>query len=848
MNDPITQIIVQIKADTAQAAAAISQFAQQGQAALTNFQKTINSSPTNFFDSIMWGNQGKGKVVEEAKTEIRGLSYFFRGGIDGIRAAAAGGGDRAIFYAVDESVRGLIASGLGLTTLIPIVGAVAAVVGTGALAWHVYSEATKETAERIDTLQKSFKNVPEIVKLISDLQTTGLLSPQAAEKYQQYLNGTKKLFVDAQGNMTESATSTERKEIFVGTKGAHYTGDVTTPNTPANGEQILKYIQDQITAGGNVTQTQIEALKRLQELERQAHEEKMSGLQQEEAKNSEIAKKKIEEIRQALEIAGAKMPASEKHSFTDWILGLDPTDVGTTKLISPDKLKAAQQAISDVLTAEQMNNEKARAKALEEMRAEGEKNRANGLKLFQQSNQQIETDVTAEAQAQGKQREALYEEEYKKKIAAAETALDIGEITEAQYKAAVVAAAKEREDAEKKVNAEKQRSIQLNLENARSEAEGRLKSVQGNPFLTEQQKAFQSIVPIQDLIKANNADIAEQEQIAQSTNDDAARAQSLEKINQLKLQQIELDRQLQAAQGHNSFIYNLQSQMTSFASTVQNTMSDAAHFVMSPFIGMRDGIANALQTLMEKGMTAKQFFGSIAMSIGQSMIGAFSQMVANWIMSHVIMAGVEFAFYQLCTALGLSHLAAVSAAKLAEVGIHVGAEGAKTAATTTGATVRIGASAAEAGAGAAASQAGIPYIGPILAIAAMGAIMAAVLALAGGFQEGGYTGDGPAGQVAGVVHRGEYVIPAHRVRAYLPLLQAIHSGSLADLAAPAGPVSLPGMNGGGRGQSGGPHVSVKTIMVADMKQAALEAMASPAGEKIHIAHANKNRRQTGVQT
>ena len=47
-------------------------------------------------------------------------------------------------------------------------------------------------------------------------------------------------------------------------------------------------------------------------------------------------------------------------------------------------------------------------------------------------------------------------------------------------------------------------------------------------------------------------------------------------------------------------------------------------------------------------------------------------------------------------------------------------------------SAKIGASAAVAGAGAAESQASIPYIGPILAIAAMAAIMAAVMGLKGG--------------------------------------------------------------------------------------------------------------------
>ena len=61
----------------------------------------------------------------------------------------------------------------------------------------------------------------------------------------------------------------------------------------------------------------------------------------------------------------------------------------------------------------------------------------------------------------------------------------------------------------------------------------------------------------------------------------------------------------------------------------------------------------------------------------------------------------------------------------------LGIQGATQAISTKGAetTAKIGQSAASAGAGAAESQASIPYIGPILAIAAMAAIFAAVMGM-----------------------------------------------------------------------------------------------------------------------
>jgi hypothetical protein len=74
----------------------------------------------------------------------------------------------------------------------------------------------------------------------------------------------------------------------------------------------------------------------------------------------------------------------------------------------------------------------------------------------------------------------------------------------------------------------------------------------------------------------------------------------------------------------------------------------------------------------------------------------------------------------------------------------------------------------KAGVGALSAMSSIPYIGPFLGIAAMAAVIAAgmgvVKGISKGFSEGGYTGDGGKYEAAGIVHRGEYVIPAEDVR------------------------------------------------------------------------------------
>jgi hypothetical protein len=96
----------------------------------------------------------------------------------------------------------------------------------------------------------------------------------------------------------------------------------------------------------------------------------------------------------------------------------------------------------------------------------------------------------------------------------------------------------------------------------------------------------------------------------------------------------------------------------------------------------------------------------------------------------------------------------------------------------------------------------LQIVGSAVALAspAAGAGISAVGGLIGSFDEGGYTGAGPRSAPAGVVHRGEYVMPAEVVSAFgVDAMRAIHQAatrapSRADLESVAG---VPGYATGG---------------------------------------------------
>jgi hypothetical protein len=202
------------------------------------------------------------------------------------------------------------------------------------------------------------------------------------------------------------------------------------------------------------------------------------------------------------------------------------------------------------------------------------------------------------------------------------------------------------------------------------------------------------------------------------------------------------------------------------------------------------------------GSVGQQINGMLQNTLGQTVSG-ISQGIYGWITGtekwgdamRKMGAGVLQTMIQTIIQIGVQHAlgetamtGATAAGAVARGAIHVGetvfhgiqvglrvaahiaGEAASTAATIVNAGIRIATIIAEsiayvikAAVAAMSAVASIPYVGPILAIAALAAILAAgVGAVSGakkGFATGGYTGDGGQYEVAGQVHRGEWVAP-----------------------------------------------------------------------------------------
>jgi hypothetical protein len=195
------------------------------------------------------------------------------------------------------------------------------------------------------------------------------------------------------------------------------------------------------------------------------------------------------------------------------------------------------------------------------------------------------------------------------------------------------------------------------------------------------------------------------------------------------------------SQQFSATLIQLQDQFLTVAQTMAKAFADA-------FNAATASISNGIQGLIMGTMTWGAALRSIGTSIVQSIVKSFSDMVAQWIMSHLIMKTVSIGWSAFQSLLRTKDVAQANAT-----------EAAKTPALAANATL---------------ASIGSFGVAAIIGVAAIAGILASL----GAFAEGGYTGDGGKYDVAGVVHRGEYVMPADAVdRIGLDTLESMRAGS-----------------------------------------------------------------------
>lgn len=765
-----------------------------------------------------------GKLGAEAEgaspklLHFAGASYYVRGGIDAIRYAAAGGGARAAFYALDETFRGLMFSGGGVLKFLPEIGmslvALLPLIVTIGEAWSAYKAKQEAARAEGDKFAQTQSLIATNLERINEAQKRGLINPDDYAFIQKLLT-----------IGSDSALNSARQHMA------------------------------SLGIGGS-----FEDYDKLKSLERELHENVMEHLDQESAKAYDTYQKRLEDIRKLTQTGGMTAPEGEsatQAAMAEYNFTMGNVEKQKQIKAFQDIQEAYKNSQVAIISAAQAGKEKREGYTKEEF--ENEIVRLHDLQIkYPLAQEEIDKAVTAaiEKRNEGIRSEATQ----KQKISDLENEIHAATLTGVDQEIAKIQdkyqklrdelmiqsnsleiqkalnelATAEANEIQKAKTAELEKQLQLKLELQRSDAEIRLKQIESDPFLTKTEKTKQSIPAIQDLQVANNADMQAQLGIASDpANSLEVQSQALDKYLQLKEKQLELDNQLSAAENQNNFAYQFEAALTNIQSRWSTWSMEISNAFQNAWQGATSAVSSGLTQLFEYGAQKGQWFREIWNGVIGSMISSMTQVVVNWVMSHIIMSGISTAWHALESALGIQRVAQKAAEQTAivtiegtganariifrtgeaahdaamtgvQVGTHAGGEAAKTGTTAAGASMRgviravetvyhgiltgikvaIHAAGEEAMTGAtmlgsimrhmfvfaelqpyilltaleaAASVAAIPGIGWAMAIPTFVVTLAALEGLAM-FEKGGYTGDD-----IGMVHPREFVFSAAAV-------------------------------------------------------------------------------------
>jgi hypothetical protein len=197
----------------------------------------------------------------------------------------------------------------------------------------------------------------------------------------------------------------------------------------------------------------------------------------------------------------------------------------------------------------------------------------------------------------------------------------------------------------------------------------------------------------------------------------------------------------------NSFTQSVSSNLGTLTEEM-GTFSQGAASVLTNGVGSAiNGISESIMGMIDGTKT----WGQVFAQVGRQIIASMIQVVVNWIAQMTVLALLKKIFQQ------EENMAAANAAAA------WGPAAVAASIATMGAAAAVGTAAAIAGMSAGAVVGG-----------ALGSTAAA------GFAEGGYTGKGGKYEVAGVVHRGEFVVPQDDVNriGLGPLQERIYNGPM----------------------------------------------------------------------
>lgn len=269
------------------------------------------------------------------------------------------------------------------------------------------------------------------------------------------------------------------------------------------------------------------------------------------------------------------------------------------------------------------------------------------------------------------------------------------------------------------------------LQNERQIAEQRGDRAASNKLLAQERQVIQQLID-------------KYEELAQIAETEADKSDALSQIAQLK-------QQLATLEVPDTFLGSLKRGLGDWMSQVKSGFESLANLISTSIGTAVNGVADGI----DGWITGSKSFGSAMLSAWNSIRKAAIQTVVEWLAKQAMAEGLSVVYH------------AASKAKMFAVDVAFAAKGLALQAAQAAKSLIMWLPSAIA---AAISSYGVA------AALGVAAVIAAVAAM-GGFSKGGDTGDGPPGEVAGVVHRQEWVAPKWMTKhsTYGPMIRNLES-------------------------------------------------------------------------
>lgn len=352
-------------------------------------------------------------------------------------------------------------------------------------------------------------------------------------------------------------------------------------------------------------------------------------------------------------------------------------------------------------------------------------------------------------------------------------------------------------------------AARLEIEKAREalvQIDAQKAEIQNDRYKTRHEKQREILELLQKEPAALDAIISKLELVAQHTEDTAAAQAITTEVNSLKKRRAKIP----AEEEKNATPETATQEAQAGIVEAQNDFLTLGRAVANSVGVMVSGVSSGIEGLLNRTETAGQAIQSVYVGLAQSVVKAISDMAAQWLVRHTVMAGISALFREREVAGHAAAEAAKTGASVAGEGTrtgttlagsitrrgihlaetvfhgiqvairtaaHIAGEIAKTAISVVQGGIRIGVILAESIASvvkgaveAFSAMASIPYVGPFLGAAAMAAALAAGLALVHGvgkgFADGGYhsgPGSSRSDSIPIRVSNGEYTLSAPTV-------------------------------------------------------------------------------------